>query len=230
MGLAKKIVAVVLVMFCGACGDILEEPDISNSQVEVFAPLDNTVLTTNAVNFNWDVVLDARSYRVQVAQPDFENTQQLVLDSVIALDSLGNVPTTVQQTLLNGNYAWRVKAINGGFETAYTTQNFQVDGDPEVDTTPPSTPNLTAPANGTNQSAAVVDFSWNREDVSGTAERDSIFFFSDEERNTRIGADLGANKTFRASFEPGTYFWTVQAFDAAGNESAASEAFSFTIN
>jgi len=71
-----------------ACEDILEEPDISNSLVPVFAPLDNTVLTTNTVNFNWDAVLDARSYRVQVAQPDFENTQQLLLDSIVVLDSL----------------------------------------------------------------------------------------------------------------------------------------------
>ena len=220
----------MLLVLIIACEDILEEPDISSSQVDVFAPLDNTVLTNNTVNFNWDTVTDARSYRVQVAQPDFENAQQLVLDSIMVLDSLGNVSTSVEQTLLNGNYAWRVKASNGGFETAYTTQRFQVNGDPDVDTTPPSTPNLTAPANGTTQSTAVVDFSWTREDVAGSAERDSIFFFSDEALTTRIGAGLGANKTFSANFEPGTYFWTVQAFDAAGNEGAPSMAFRFTIN
>jgi len=105
-----------------------------------------------------------------------------------------------------------------------------VDADPNVDTDPPNTATLVAPANETMQDAAAVNFSWTREDISGTAERDSIFFFSDAELATRIGADLGANKTYSASFEPGTYFWTVQAFDAAGNAGTTSGAFSFTIN
>lgn len=218
------------IVLCTSCEDILEEVDISNETVTVLAPLNNVVLTTNTVNFNWSGIEEARSYRFQLAQPNFENAQQIVLDSTLAVDTLGNVKTQVQRTLTNGAYQWRVKALNGGFETAYFTNGFTVNGDEDLDVTPPNEPQLVAPVDGTEQDAAVVNFSWTRTDVPGTAERDSIYFFSDESLTTSVGKDIGANKSYSANFATGTYYWFVKAFDTAGNESDDSEAFSFTIN
>ena len=223
-----------LLFFCilglTACDDILEEPDISEENVTVLAPLENAVLTTNTVNFNWEELFDARFYRVQIAEPDFVNTNQIVIDSLFATDSLGFVATQLQQTLLNGNYEWRVKAINAGFETVYTTNSFEVNGDENIDIVPPNTPQLLSPTNNTTQDETTVTFTWSREDVPGTAERDSIYFFSDETLQTEVGRNLAANKSFSAMFSSGNFFWVVQAFDSTGNESAASETFNFTIN
>nr|WP_299484908.1 hypothetical protein [uncultured Allomuricauda sp.] len=225
-----KISLALILAILYSCEDILEVPDISNQTVTVFAPLDNTVINGNDVSFNWDTVEDATMYRFQLAVPNFETTQQLVLDSIFEVDSLGRVDTRIQQTLVNGNYAWRIRALNSDYQTVYTLSNFQVDGDENLDVTPPNTPQLVAPANGASQSEATVNFSWTREDVPGTAERDSIFIYSDESLATLSTKALGANKTFSANLASGTFYWVVKAYDAAGNESDLSTTFNFTIS
>ena len=219
-----------VVCFSTACEDILEEVDLSNRQVTIFAPLDSTVVNSNMVNFNWDRVEDATAYRFQLATPSFVNTQQLVLDSIFEVDSLGRVSTQIQQELVNGNYQWRIRAQNSGFETPYTSSTFRVDGDENVDLDAPNTPQLVAPLNGASQDDATVNFSWTREDVPGTAERDSIYFFSDAALQNLVGKDIGANKAYSANFASGTFYWFVKAFDAARNESDNSNTFSFTVN
>ncbi len=230
MKIEKVLLYAMALFIFSSCEDILESPDISNETVVIFAPLEGTVVTGNTVNFNWDTLDEARSYRFQLAQPNFGNAQQFLADSIITIDSLGNVGTQITQTLFNGAYEWRVQALNGGFETAFFTNAFQVNGDENADLDPPNTPALVAPANGTTQDDTLVNFSWTREDVPGSAERDSIYFFSDENLETLVGSDIGANKTYAASFSSGTFFWLVRAFDAAGNESENSSTFSFTIN
>ncbi|UOY08378.1 hypothetical protein L0P88_07420 [Muricauda sp. SCSIO 64092] len=225
-----KLGLVLVLMAMPGCEDILEEVDISNQRVTVFAPLDSTTVTDNSVQFNWDRLTDATSYRFQLATPDFVDTAQILLDTLFVEDTLGRVATQIQQDLLNGNYAWRIKALNSGFETPFALQTFVVNGDENVDLDPPNTPQLVAPVNGATQDEATVTFRWTREDVPGTAERDSIYFFSDQALQNLVGKDIGANKTFSADFAAGTFYWFVKAFDLAGNESEDSTVFSFTIN
>ncbi|TXN36128.1 hypothetical protein FVB32_16350 [Flagellimonas hymeniacidonis] len=227
----KRILTICIVlMVVWGCEDILEVPDISNQTVPILAPGEGSILNTNAVGFNWQTIDDATTYRVQIATPDFENTTQIMLDSIITEDTLGRVNTRIDQNLFNGNYAWRVKALNSDYETVYTLRNFQVDGDENLDITPPNTPQLVTPANGASQTEASVNFSWTREDVPGTAERDSIFIFSDENLQNLTTKALGANKAFTANVAAGTFYWIVRAYDAAGNESEVSSTFNFTIN
>lgn len=214
----------------GSCEDILEVPDISNETVAILAPVEGSVLTTNQVNFNWKEVEEATAYEVQVATPNFVNASQIVLDSIVRRDTLGNVRTQIDQSLVNGNYAWRVRARNSDYETAFTLSTFQVNGDENIDLTPPNTPQLATPANGITQTEAQVFFSWTRDDVPGTAERDSIFIFSDETLQTLTTKALGANKTFTTNLSSGTFHWFVQAYDTAGNESDPSTTFNFTID
>lgn len=222
----------VLVFVLGlvGCEDILEVPDISERSVNLLAPSDGSVLDDNAVNLNWEDMEEATGYSIQVASPSFENAAQILLDSVVEIDTLGYLPTQLRQNLLNGSYEWRVKAFNSGFETLYTSNGFQVNGDEDLDLTPPNTPQLISPGNGNDTSNTEIDFTWNREDVPGTAERDSIFIYSDESLQELTTKALGANKSYTATLTAGTYYWFVKAFDAAGNESGASNTFNFTIN
>ena len=171
----RGVVLVFAILLGGiGCEDLLEVVDISNSNVTVFAPLDGATINSNSVQFNWDTVTEATSYRMQLAEPDFENTVQVLLDTIFVEDSIGNVPSQIQQDLLNGNYTWRIKASNSGFETPYTENAFVVDGDENADIVPPNTPALVTPSDGTSQDETTVAFSWTRTDVPGTAERDSI--------------------------------------------------------
>ena len=222
-------IALGLALLTWGCEDILEVPDISNQTVSVLAPTAGSVLTTNAVGFNWETVEEATAYNIQIATPDFENATQIILDSVVQVDTLGNVATRIDQNLFNGPYVWRIKALNSDYETVYTVSGFQVNGDENLDLDPPNTPQLVTPANGVSQTETTVNFSWTREDVPGTAERDSIFIFSDESLQNLTTKALGANKTYAATVAEGTYYWFVKAYDAAGNESDASTTFNFTI-
>ncbi|NVN18073.1 hypothetical protein GUA46_06955 [Muricauda sp. HICW] len=213
-----------------ACEDILEVPDISGQSVNLLAPSDGSVLDDNSVNLNWEGVEEATGYSVQVASPNFENAAQILLDSVIEMDTLGYLPNQIRQHLFNGNYEWRVKAFNSGFETIYSSNGFQVNGDKDFDLTPPNTPQLISPANGSDTSDTEIGFAWSREDVPGTVERDSIFIYSDENLQELTTKAVGANKSYTTTLCAGTYYWLVRAFDTAGNESGYSSTFNFTIN
>ena len=222
-------VGMVLLGFLSSCEDILEVPDISNQTVSILAPTEGSELTTNAVGFNWEAVEDATGYNIQIATPDFENAAQFVLDSVVQVDSLDRITTRIDQTLFNGNYEWRVKAFNSDYETLYAQSSFQVNGDENLDLTPPNTPELVTPTDGASQTETTVDFTWTRVDVAGTAERDSIFIYSDETLQSLTEKGLGANKTYSTTMSSGTYYWFVKAYDLGGNKSNASTTFNFTI-
>lgn len=225
-----RFLIIILVFGLAGCDDILEVPEIDKEQITVLAPLEGSVINGNDVNFNWNALEDARSYKVEVAQPNFTNAAQIVLDSLVQEDTLGIIITKIQKTLLNGNYEWRVKGLNGGIETPFATNAFMVNGDENIDLVPPNVPMLIAPADGTMQDETEVTFTWSREDVPGTAEKDSIYIFTDSElQNLEVKA-LGANKSHSTTLSSNTYFWFVKAFDAGGNESANSASFQLTIN
>ena len=83
-------------------------------------------MADSLVNFNWNSVNEAESYLVQIATPNFENASQLVLDSVIVIDT-SFTGTSVSRMLLDNTYEWRVKAFNSDFETDFSLSRFRVE-------------------------------------------------------------------------------------------------------
>jgi hypothetical protein len=132
-----------------ACKDIME-PSLNKRAMVANAPGNNYQSPSYAINFWWDEVEDALSYRLQVVQPNFSNIAGLVLDTVVK-------SSRFTYTLSPGNYEWRVLAQNGSSKTPYTAPKSFV-----VLTTSISQQKVlqSAPANGllTNQSA--VSFQW----------------------------------------------------------------------
>tara|TARA_R110001592_G_scaffold11019_18_gene55558 strand:- start:3754 stop:4125 length:372 start_codon:yes stop_codon:yes gene_type:complete len=116
------ISAIVLI---SSCEELLEVPDISGEEVTLLAPSDSTVVTQAIVNFTWNEVFEAKSYHIQVAQPSFLEASQIVVDTLVVVDST-YVGTRFTKTLINNGYEWRVKALNSDFETEYTTHSFTV--------------------------------------------------------------------------------------------------------
>lgn len=222
---------VLFLVFLASCEDILEVPDISDQRVELVAPLTNTVVNQNTINLTWNGISDVDAYRIQVAMPNFDNAAQIVLDSLIVRDTLGQIDTGLERLLLfNGGYEWRIQGLNSGFETPFSSAIFSVNGDENIDLTPPNVPSLTSPSDGASLDDAEVNFAWTRQDISGSAERDSIFIFKDEALQVLETKGMGANKTYTTNLNDDTYFWFVKAFDGAGNESSASEVFELTVN
>jgi hypothetical protein len=122
----KKLIYIgILLIGFLACDDILEVPDISNRQVEILAPTEGTSINDSIIHFNWNGVVDAEGYILQVARPDFENAIQVVVDTILVVDSTF-VGTRFNTKLTNNTYEWRVKAFNSGFETDFTRSRFEV--------------------------------------------------------------------------------------------------------
>ncbi|MBC6999639.1 hypothetical protein [Cytophaga sp. FL35] len=120
-----KALTVITISVLFGCEEVLEVPDISNQVVEVIAPKDSAIVTLTNVNFAWHETADTESYKIQVVRPSFEQAAEILLDSTIVLDStfLG---TKATKNLASGNYEWRVKAVNSGYETVYTANKFIV--------------------------------------------------------------------------------------------------------
>lgn len=125
MGINKAFFGLLLLTLFGSCQDILEVPDISDQSVELLAPSDSTVVVQDSVQFNWNAVYEASQYHIQVASPNFENAAQILVDSLIAIDSTFTSPR-IMKTLVNSQYEWRVKAMNSDYETGFSTNSFSV--------------------------------------------------------------------------------------------------------
>jgi hypothetical protein len=116
----KKILVIVLFAILYNCEELIEVEDISSETVNILAPTDNTTLNYTTVNFSWQSLDFAESYQLQVAFPDFNNAQVIVEDTLLST-------TSYTKILEMGSYQWRIKAINFGYETQYTTQNLTIE-------------------------------------------------------------------------------------------------------
>ncbi|MEM8927864.1 MAG: hypothetical protein AAGC45_06655 [Bacteroidota bacterium] len=124
--MVKKLLPLFfLLCLLTGCEDIFEVTDISNEQVQLLAPTNQSVVMDSIVNFNWNGVEEADAYLIQVATPDFENAIQIVLDTVVSIDStfVGN---RISKQLPDNTYQWRVQAQNSAFSTAFSTNGFTV--------------------------------------------------------------------------------------------------------
>lgn len=144
---AAGVVAMMMMVF--SCKDFIE-PDISKRVVNPEAPSDLYQSNSYTVNFWWDEVEDALSYRLQVVTPGFDNAGGLVIDTLVKSDKF-------QVSLDPGDYQWRVRAENGSSQTAYSApRNFTVLAASLTD----QKPLLSAPANNTLTSQRAVLFKW----------------------------------------------------------------------
>lgn len=116
----KKIISLILLVCCMSCEEIIEVEDISNELLTILAPIDNSTLDTVTINFSWQDLEFAEDYHLQIAKPNFDAAQEIVLDTIV-------VSSSFTETLLSNTYQWRVKANNFGYETQYTTQNLTIE-------------------------------------------------------------------------------------------------------
>ncbi|WP_436834212.1 hypothetical protein [Parapedobacter sp. DT-150] len=136
------------VCMLAACSDFLEE-SIADGGVELLSPGADAQTNVYVVNFLWEPLDHALQYRLQLASPSF--------DSV----ALFHADTTLEKTVFSislppGEYQWRVKALNGSSETAYTTRGFTIH---EAALSTQTVLQVTPPDNFITAESA-VDMSW----------------------------------------------------------------------
>lgn len=225
----KKIIALcIAISTLVNCEEIALIPDISEITPEIIAPSQATIVTATTVNFNWESIEDAEHYRIQIATPSFENASQIVLDSLVT-------ETRFSQDLVNGDYQWRVRGENSGFNTTYTTTAFSIeteDAEPLVETTDLSQTEVTlrTPANNTSLNTnESIAFSWESVPNADTYTI-QIVAPNFETITTTVDDQTIETTTFTLnSLEAGSYQWRVKATNTASETETEFTTSAFTV-
>lgn len=116
----SKFILLLTVLSCMSCEELIEVEDISMERVTILAPANDLSLTEGEVNFSWDPLENAETYQLQIATPNFDMPAQILEDTIISTHSF-------TKALTANTYQWRVKALNFGYQTGYSTQNLSIE-------------------------------------------------------------------------------------------------------
>ncbi len=200
-------------IYTTASFSIIESEDFSAREVLLSSPEDNTIVNNTAVTLQWQSVTDATAYRIQ-----------LLDESDQVIDENTSTANSIQLTFPEGVTTWQVRAENDTQNTLYFSRTLT------VDSMNPLKPVATTPANQAILTDAMVSFSWTREAVEGSTEFDSIYVYRNDQLTDLVTKDRVTSPA-DITFDTGeSYYWFIKAFDEAGNQSEASDTFSFTIN
>lgn len=193
----KRLLLVLII--CISCEAVFVE-DISEQSVILLAPVDNTELLKETVLFNWESIVEAETYELQVATPTFENASQIVLDTIIS-------KTSYSKELVKGDYEWRIKAMNSGHNTAYSSAIFSIVSENDISK---DVVELVAPVNNSQINSGNVSFNWN---VVDKAESYQLQITTPSFTNaTQIVLDtVVSSTTFSQDLTAGDYEWRVKA-------------------
>lgn len=191
--------------------------NIKNKTVSIVAPADGLTTPSNNILFWWNEVDGAEKYNLQIVKPDFNSVIQLMVDT--------NVSGTKFNVILTpGNYQWRIKAVNAGGSTVYTTRSLKVDTTSNLNFL---VVNVTAPTNYTVTNSKTMSFAW---DALPTATSYNLKVLAGSASGTTV-IDLNtANTSYAHTFtNAGVYFVKVNASNAFSN-SPYSTPISFKID
>lgn len=191
---------------------VASNEDFQNNTIVLNTPTNNLITKTPLQSLSWQAIIGATNYQLQI----YDSNSTIKLDETLTA-------TSYDYTFPEGSFSWRVRATNGEKQTLYTSRTIL------VDKTSPNTPTLVIPVNASTTSNTTISFQWNRAAISGSAEKDSIYIYTNSAQ-TVLQLKAEATSPYSSTLTTGTYYWVVKAFDAADNTSAKSTMFSFTIN
>lgn len=193
----QLIVVFLFVMLCfaTACKSIIEE-DISDKKVIVNSPNSGSLSSYNQL-FWWEKLDGALNYQLQIAKPSFANVQELKLDTIVTSNK-------ITYTLASGTYEWRVRALNGSYETPYNGSTFTIT-DADLNT---QYVLLKTPATGTTVNT--VSVSWYSIPVQG------VSYQLQASKSSTFSPAITDIKTPLTSYnlpitQETTYYWQVRA-------------------
>ena len=198
-------------LYSTAAFDVIPVIDFEDNTVVLISPQDNSATNETSVLFQWEAILEATDYRIQILEGGVVTSEETTTNNETSLP------------LPEGSLTWQVRAESGLESTAYSSRNLI------VDRTAPSAPVLTAPADNSVLTDTEVTFEWTRTPIQGSTEIDSIYVYRDITLTDLVLKDR-ATTPFNATLDNDTFYWLVQAFDEAGNSSDASSVFTFTID
>lgn len=139
-----------------SCDDFIEQ-DISDETVEIYVPYNGDTVLQGNIYFKWKELEGATKYHLQIVANNFNQIESFVVDSTVETTDY-----TVQ--LDEGQYEWRIKALNNGYETAYTSP-YQLYVDSSSDLSNFSV-NISYPADGIYTNATSMQVYWDQVSVA----------------------------------------------------------------
>lgn len=194
--IALKYFSFIIILCFVSCEEILYVDDISKKEVVITAPANNAVLSFSGVTFSWETVENADKYHLQIAAPSFSSAQKIVLDTLVTKNSY-------TQQLNIGKYEWRVKAVNSAYETAYTTNNFEILNNDDFQN---NTVVLLTPNNNLVTKIPLQKLSW--DPIIGAVKYQLQIL---DENSTVVKEQFTEAALINYTFDEGKYTWKIRA-------------------
>lgn len=190
------IYAFLLAWVSTSCDEIIMEDDISDERIALVAPADGSQLTSTSITFSWEEVEGASSYRLQVARPNFESPEQIVLDTLVT-----SLHFSTQMNI--GSYQWRVKAANSEFATAFAVRGLSILSNDQFQN---NVVVLQSPAHNFITAINTHALSW--QPVIGATSYELQIF---DDSGTLTASQVLTATSFMYTFGEGSYQWRVRA-------------------
>ena len=192
----------VLIVAFISCKEVFEQ-DLTNQNVTVIIPQNNTVTPIRNVHFKWKELEDATSYTIEVVSPSFSNILNFDVDSTFSENE-------IFLNLTPGDYQWRVRGNNSGTKTDFSLPyNLQIDTSSDLTG---QVVVLSSPSNNAISNSISAVFSWNL-----IAEADDYDFVLKEGTDFNTGTTVLSDfNTTNSSYTASTlsekeYIWGVRA-------------------
>jgi hypothetical protein len=207
--LLLPVILFIFFVFCNSCTKDFIEQNITGQTIQLMAPANGLQSATDAQIFWWNSLDGAEQYELQIVKGSFSYVVRLMLDTVITTNKFN-------YTLYPGSYQWRVRGMNNGGNTQFSTFSLTIDSNTNMSA---QVVILVSPANNIYTNALSNTFKW-----------DSVFGAIDyrlEIINNNTSAtvlDTALKKeAFTQSLSPGAYTWEVRAENSDGTSAFTSE-------
>jgi hypothetical protein len=196
-------IVILFSLFIGGCTPDFIEKDISKQSIQLMAPANGLQTTTATQTFWWTQLSGAENYELEIVKGTFSYVQQLILDTTITYNKFN-------YTLFPGSYQWRVRGMNAGTNTPFTTFSLTVD----------TTSNMSAqivvlvsPANNFYSNQLLNTFKW--DSIHGASNYEIQII---NQSTSNIVVDTAVKiATYTRSLGDGTYTWQVRAQNITSN-------------
>ena len=200
-----------------ACNDFIEK-DIDKETITLLAPANylTTIQLTHTFWWNW---LDgAEQYNMQVVEGSFTSVTKFLLDTTISKNKF-------EYTLYPGTFQWRVKGMNNGSETNFSTFTVTIDSSLDISSQQIV---LSAPIDNYITNNDNITFTWNN-----LLNADDYLIEIHENTwtgNLVFGPQVTTSNSVTTTLPEGTFVWGIQGRNATSNTSTAFSIRTLTID
>lgn len=200
-----------------ACDDFIEK-NIDNKAVILNSPANNLTTIQLTHTFWWDLLEGAETYNMQIVEGSFSSVTALLLDSNITTNKF-------DYTLYPGVFQWRVKGINNGSETYYTTFTLTIDSSLDITSQQVI---ISSPVDNIITNNDSVTFSWNS--LLNADDYLVEIHQNNWSGSLVFGPQIVNGTSFSTILAEGTFDWGIQARNQTSNTSTSFSIRTITID